>query len=145
MQPANVVPVLFLVTSLGIVVYDATRAPASRWALVLASNNPHHRDRPIRPCVSYSCAALAESRREARTDELPGLPNRRLFFERLAASLEPSTTPQRLAILMIDLDRFKEINDSLGHHVGDDDLASGLGPRLTASSGSHRNGRATRW
>ena len=56
----------------------------------------------------------------AAHDELTGLPNRRLFEERLAAAL--GRAPTLHALLLVDLDRFKEINDGFGHLVGDDVL-----------------------
>ncbi len=64
---------------------------------------------------------LSESRKEARTDELTGLPNRRAFTEMIAEAVERSASVSSpLAILMIDLDGFKVVNDTLGHHSGDE-------------------------
>ena len=67
---------------------------------------------------------------DAMHDGLTGLPNRTLLADRfeqaLRAGKRNSTTT---ALLLIDLDRFKEVNDTLGHHVGDQLLAQ-IGPRL---------------
>lgn len=66
----------------------------------------------------------------AHTDPLTGLPNRRLFFTRLEAALEEaSATDQELALGVIDLDRFKSVNDSMGHLFGDQ-LLEAVGSRL---------------
>jgi diguanylate cyclase (GGDEF)-like protein len=54
-------------------------------------------------------------------DELTGLPNRRLFQDRLAITLERSRrSGSQTALLLIDLDDFKLVNDTVGHHVGDE-------------------------
>jgi diguanylate cyclase (GGDEF)-like protein len=77
---------------------------------------------------------LEEKRREneyqAFHDHLTGLPNRLLFRLRLGEAIEEAAaTEGRLAVMLMDLDHFKEINDALGHHVGDQLLAA-VGPRL---------------
>ena len=57
---------------------------------------------------------------EAHNDSLTGLPNRRLFGERLALTLATADRGQlTVAMLYIDLDGFKLVNDSLGHQIGD--------------------------
>jgi diguanylate cyclase (GGDEF)-like protein len=80
--------------------------------------------------------ALADSRRQARTDELTGLPNRRSIYEGLDAADRHLTAGGAIAVLVIDLDRFKEINDSLGHVAGDE-LLRQVGPRLGARLREH--------
>ena len=56
----------------------------------------------------------------ASHDALTGLPNRRLFYDRFALSLSNATrTKTKLAVISLDLDRFKTINDTYGHETGD--------------------------
>ena len=64
--------------------------------------------------------ASVEIEHLAYHDALTGLPNRPLFIDRLIVSLaQASRANQRLAVFFLDLDRFKDINDSLGHSTGD--------------------------
>ncbi|MPZ92866.1 MAG: diguanylate cyclase, partial [Actinobacteria bacterium] len=67
---------------------------------------------------------------QALHDDLTGLPNRALFYDRLDRSLmEAKRRGTKVGIMLLDLDRFKEINDSLGHHIGDA-LLRQIGPRV---------------
>jgi diguanylate cyclase (GGDEF)-like protein/PAS domain S-box-containing protein len=72
-------------------------------------------------------------RYQADHDELTGLPNRSTLSRRLARSLDEARQGGRaVALLVMDLDQFKEVNDALGHHHGDRLLIE-LGRRLAAS------------
>ena len=72
---------------------------------------------------------LAVTQREALTDDLTSLANRRQLLRRLEQAITAANGGGSVALLIIDLDHFKELNDTLGHHAGDD-LLRQIGPRL---------------
>jgi diguanylate cyclase (GGDEF)-like protein/PAS domain S-box-containing protein len=84
--------------------------------------------------VTESKEAEARLLHQALHDPLTGLPNRHLFMERLGTLLTRAHLRENraFAVLYIDLDRFKVVNDSLGHHAGDQLLMAVAG-RLTGS------------
>jgi diguanylate cyclase (GGDEF)-like protein len=79
---------------------------------------------------------LSDARRQAVTDDLTGLGNRRSLFEHGMQRLESADAANRLALILIDLDNFKEINDTFGHPAGDE-LLREIGRRLTAGASEH--------
>src|ERR1043165_3400601 len=64
-------------------------------------------------------AAELDARNLARHDTLTGLPNRRFFEEKLAEQLGKASEQQPLTVLLLDLDGFKQVNDTHGHAAGD--------------------------
>jgi len=77
-----------------------------------------------------------ELQRIATTDELTGLANRERFRSRLDERISAARNGnEKFGVMLLDLDRFKEVNDTLGHHYGDE-LLRDLGPRLQQAIGT---------
>ncbi|MGY1695428.1 putative bifunctional diguanylate cyclase/phosphodiesterase [Geodermatophilus sp. SYSU D00814] len=82
----------------------------------------------------HEVRSFHEVHAQARTDELTGLPNRRALLEHTAEVLATATAGRPAAFLLLDLDGFKEVNDSLGHNAGDA-LLRLIAPRLHEAAG----------
>jgi diguanylate cyclase (GGDEF)-like protein len=112
-----VVPSLFALGALGVLILDHF-LPMSGVAVLLATATLLAAG--VRAGLTFrEVRALADSRHQAHTDDLTGLGNRRLMYRELQAALVARREGESLALLILDLDRFKEINDALGHQLGD--------------------------
>jgi diguanylate cyclase (GGDEF)-like protein len=124
-------PVGFTLVALGVLVYDHVQRlnPLALGLAILTLLAA-----VVRMVLAFrDLRSLAEARRQAATDDLTSLPNRRLFMRRAGEGIIAARlTGGELSVLMLDLDNFKELNDTLGHNAGDA-LLRLIGPRLVAA------------
>ena len=129
------VPVGCGLVAVELLVYDhfervnAAAVSLAAWALLLAL---------ARMALAFleNQRTLAQTHAEARTDSLTGLKNRRSLLADLELQLELSSPAAPRALLLFDLDGFKEYNDAFGHPAGDGLLVR-LAARLAEAVGSH--------
>jgi diguanylate cyclase (GGDEF)-like protein len=122
------IPAAFTLSALGLLIYDHfSRLDPLALTLALLTMLAAF----ARTGLAFrDVRALAETRRQALTDDLTSMPNRRDFLGRLHDAIIASrASDTSMALLLFDLDHFKELNDTLGHDAGDQLLCQ-VGERL---------------
>ena len=139
------------VTALGLAaiaavpLHDERQDPVG--ALVVASSRPWTGVTGLRELLEVAAGRISmeleldrareQGRAKGLQDSLTGMPNRLLFNDRLETTIkEAQRTGEMFAVLFVDLDRFKTINDSLGHGVGDEVLVAAAKRLRAALRGS---------
>jgi len=122
------IPATFTVAALGLLIYDHfSRLDPLALALAMLTMIAAF----ARTALAFrDVRGLAETRRQALTDDLTSMPNRRHFLRRLRDGIVAArASDTSVALLLFDLDHFKELNDTLGHDAGDE-LLRQIGERL---------------
>jgi diguanylate cyclase (GGDEF)-like protein len=127
---ALLIPGASALIALGLLVFDHfTRLDPLAFALAIVTLGAA----TLRTAIAFrDVGHLTEARHQAVTDDLTALPNRRLFMRRVADEIASAQAARgTVSVLMIDLDNFKQLNDTLGHGAGDA-LLQAIGPRLSS-------------
>ena len=130
----------FILSYMGLALFSVLVALSFKalgpWAIVVFmaplafARQMFQRTHSLQAATEELAAKQAENEFQALHDSLTGLPNRVLFQLKLAEAIEEASTANSgIAVMLMDLDHFKEINDTLGHHFGDM-LLTEIGPRL---------------
>ncbi len=116
--------------------FDACATAGRAWVGIRGDADPHFLQ-AVANVVGSACRRRVvedRARHEALHDALTGLPNRTLLQDRVAGALTRLRRGSwRVALLCVDIDRLKRINETLGHRAGDE-LLQAVGPRLAAAA-----------